>query len=291
MTSVAYQRLVPGAAVAHGRCEIGPLPAGVALPLVSCLMVTRGNAALVATAIASFGAQRWANRELVIVCDAVSDELRALVATAGPAVRLEAVPAGLNLGDLRNIALGRSRGDFVCQWDDDDLYDPGRIELSMKVIGEARVDAVFMDRWLQWWPAKDRLFVSPVRIWEGSMLARRSSVPAYPALVRGEDNIAVQWLVRERAVAVLIDCAWLYCYRVTGENTWDDAHFEKHYANATKVFTGAESEKVMTSLPCFAPLRGPATRSAGDAAADAVPPDAADGLRLHGAALRAGGRA
>lgn len=253
MNTVAYQRLNAGAAQAAvaSASALAAAPAHeLALPLVSCLMVTRGNVQLVRAACASFAAQTWPRRELVVVCDAASEALRALVA-ATPGARLEEVAAGLRLGDLRNVALARAQGEFVCQWDDDDLYDPGRVAVSMKVLTEAAVDAVFLDRWLTWWPARGRLFVSPVRIWEGSMLARRACVPAYPALARGEDSRVVQWIARHHAIAMLTDCPWMYCYRITGENTWDAAHFERHFAQASKVFGAAEAEQVMR-LPCFA---------------------------------------
>jgi glycosyltransferase involved in cell wall biosynthesis len=252
MSHIAYRRFSAGSAALEvaGTSAVGAAPPNAPeLPRVSCLMVTRGRMPWVRAATASFAAQTWPHRELVIVCDAVTDALRALVA-ATPQVRLEEAPAGLTLGELRNLSLARAHGDFVCQWDDDDLYDPGRIALSMKVLTESGVDAVFLDRWLTWWPARDRLFVSSSRLWEGSVLARRSCMPAYPSQARAEDSVVTQWIARHHAIAVMVDCPWMYCYRVTGENTWDAAHFERHFAEASRVFEGAEAEQIRR-LPCF----------------------------------------
>lgn len=218
--------------------------------LVSCLMVTRGNPALIRSALAAFLAQTWRRKELIIVCDQVMPALRDLLRPwAENGVTLVEVPLGLKLGDLRNIAIGHSRGEFICQWDDDDLYDPERIRVSMKVMSDGMVDAVFLTRWLIWWPSKNELVVSESRIWEGSMIARRSVIPVYPSLSRAEDSAVVNWILERNSVA-LVDMPTLYCYRVTGENTWDSSHFNNFIAKATKKYSPAEQE-VLFELPCF----------------------------------------
>jgi glycosyltransferase involved in cell wall biosynthesis len=217
--------------------------------LVSCLMVTRGRIDLIRSAYASFMNQTWQRRELVIVCDGATDELRALASSGRPEVRLVEVQPGLSLGELRNISISRSTGEFVCQWDDDDLYDPNRIAISMKVLGDASVEAVFMNRWLIWWQSRERLAISPKRPWEGSMLARRAVVPIYPATKRGEDTVVADWIFDHFSVA-LFDYPQLYCYRVTDENTWNAEHFENIFARATRIFKKEEFPEVF-KFPCF----------------------------------------
>ncbi len=221
-------------------------------PLVSCLMVTRGNPALVSQALDCFRAQTWQHKELVIVCDNVTDELRALF-KEDRQVRLFEVTQKLSLGDLRNLSVAQSAGTYICQWDDDDLYDPTRIEIQMSVLAAAGVQSTFLSRWLIWWPARDKLVLSSSRVWEGSMLAHRSVVPVYPALPRREDSYVAKWVTAYHATA-LIDLPQLYCYRVTGENTWDEAHFERMLSRATKIFGGEEKRSLM-KLPCFDGVR------------------------------------
>ena len=250
MKNIKYQKFNP---VGHSKPADGALPTqsdGDRSEMVSCLMVTRGNPGLVRSALAAFLAQTWQQKELVIVCDQVTPALQELLSPwDGNGVTLIEVPLGLKLGDLRNIAVSHSRGAFVCQWDDDDLYDPERIAISMKVIRHGQVDAVFLARWLIWWPSKGELVVSESRMWEGSMVARRSVIPVYPSLSRGEDSAVVKWIMERSPVAVM-DAPTLYCYRVTGENTWDALHFDKFMARATKRYA-PEEQKALLELPCF----------------------------------------
>lgn len=211
-------------------------------------MVTRGNPALVASSLACYRAQTWQNKELVVVCDRVTAELRDLLKNEKD-VRLVEVTQTLSLGDLRNLSVAASTGTYVCQWDDDDLYDPRRIAAQMGVLTAAGAMAVFLKRWLIWWPARDTLVVSGKRVWEGSMLAHRSVVPIYPSIARSEDTWVAKWVTGYHTTA-LVDCPQLYCYRVTGENTWNEAHFEKLVAAATRTLSDDEKRSALR-LPCF----------------------------------------
>lgn len=217
--------------------------------LVSCLMVTRGNIGLIRSSYDSFKAQTWKHKELLIVCDNVTSELRALAGSDPHEVRLIESPAGSTLGDLRNLSVARSRGDFICQWDDDDLYDPNRISVSLRVLSQASVDAVFLSAWLMWWEARALLAVSPRSVWDGSIFARRSVVPIYPSQAKGEDNFVTNWICRNHPVA-LIEQPQLYLYRITGANTWNAQHFERLFRHASKTFQAAEIEEAF-KLPCF----------------------------------------
>lgn len=247
--NITYTRYAAGALPSSGSSD-QHLDAshGGQGPLVSCLMVTRGNPALVASALACFLAQTWQNKELVMVCEAVTAELRDLL-KGDRRVRLVEVAQGLSLGDLRNLSVANSRGTYLCQWDDDDLYDPRRIAIQMDVLNSSGALSVFMSRWLIWWPARDTLALSDKRVWEGSMLAHRSVVPIYPALPRKEDSYVTRWITAYHATA-LVDWPQMYCYRVTGQNTWDEAHFERLLSQASKVFNEEEKRELL-KLPCF----------------------------------------
>ena len=104
-------------------------------PRVSCLMVTRGDVQLLSYSLVCYLNQDYPHRELLIVTDNVTPALRALAERhAAQNVKLVTVPAGLTLGDLRNFAAARAAGDVICQWDDDDLYDPARLSASVHVL-------------------------------------------------------------------------------------------------------------------------------------------------------------
>ncbi len=246
---IKYTRHAAGAIATTGLAdEFHESPHSSHGPLVSCLMVTRGNPELVASALACFRAQTWINKELVVVCENVTPALRELLKD-DHRIRLVEVSHKVSLGDLRNLAVAHSTGTYLCQWDDDDLYDPRRIAVQIGILTSAGVMAVFMSRWMIWWAARDVLALSNRRIWEGSMLAHRSVLPIYPALPRKEDSYVTHWVTAYHPIA-LMDSPQMYCYRVTGQNTWDEAHFERMLAQATKIFEG-EEKAALLQLPCF----------------------------------------
>ena len=259
------------AVVTDGRPDGARTPVATVegLPLVSCLMVTRGQragqragrAGLLELAIDGFARQTYPNRELVVVCDSPAlpqdDTLElAIRAAACPNVRLVRVEAGgrpdcrqggLMLGELRNIAVDHAAGLYVCQWDDDDLYDPCRLEMQQRVLAAAGAQACLLGRWMIWWPAEDRLAVSCERDWEGSLLCERAVMPRYPALRRGEDTPVVEQL-RRSARVVRMDLPRLYTYVVHGGNTFASGHFEEHWQAATARFSGDRCRAVLQEM-------------------------------------------
>ncbi|CAO3459308.1 glycosyltransferase [Azospirillum largimobile] len=255
------------AVVTDGRLEEArsPVAKTQGLPLISCLMVTRGRTELLEFAIDGFAHQTYPNRELVIVCDSpallLDDPLeRAIRAADCPNVRLVRVNAagregGVTLGELRNIAVDHAAGHYVCQWDDDDLYDPCRLEMQQRVLAAAGAQACLLGRWMIWWPAEDRLAVSCERDWEGSLLCERAVMPRYPALRRGEDTPVVEQL-RRSARVVRMDLPRLYTYVVHGGNTFTVSHFEAHWQAATARFDGGRCRAVLEEMGKRLPVEG-----------------------------------
>lgn len=223
-------------------------------PLVSCLMVTRGRLFPARFAVDCFLRQSWAERELVLVCDAPGTEVEAYCRALGDA-RIRVVypdAAASSLGALRNLSLRAARGEYVCQWDDDDLYHPQRIELGMLVLQSMQADTLFLNRWMLWAPAARRIGVSGAREWEGSMLARAAGVPAYPALARGEDTAVMHALVA-RGRVVLLDAPWLYTYVQTGANTWTTRHFDAIWQAASFVEAPGRYAQALAALAACGP--------------------------------------
>lgn len=238
-----------------------PITGAEGQPLISCLMVTRGRGGLLKFAIEGFARQTYPNRELVVVCDSPAlpqdDPLeRAIRDAECPNIRLIRVeaaspsgsqPGSLTLGELRNIAVDQAAGRYVCQWDDDDLYDPCRLEMQQRVLAAAGAQACLLGRWMIWWPAEDRLVVSPERDWEGSLLCEKAVMPRYPALRRGEDTPVVKQL-RRSARVVRMDLPRLYTYVIHGGNTFNAPHFEVHWQTATARFDGGRCRAVLEEM-------------------------------------------
>jgi len=196
-------------------------------PMISCVMVTRGALYPAAHAIACFRAQSHQPRELLIITDAVDSPVAAHVdALRDPAIRLVVAPPA-PLGVLRNHAIAHARGEWLAQWDDDDLYHPDRLSImAQAMLSDHRAVAVMLQRWTIWWPQRRIFALSGRRPWEGSMLVRRGAMPLYRAAHRGEDRPSVQAMLALHPV-LLIDQPALYCYVVHGGNSYDAAHFEQ----------------------------------------------------------------
>lgn len=228
---------------------------GAPAPTVSCLMVTKDRSATAQRAIRCFRAQTYPNLELVVVEDGTDDVLEQHIRDLDdPRIRHHRLPPeGRTLGELRNEAVDRATGPYVCQWDDDDLYDPERVETQMAAILALGAEACFLARERLWWPARRRLAISCARVWEGSMVCAKDRLPRYPAQRRGEDTPVAEEVVRSCRV-VSVDAPELYTYVCHGNNTFDESHFAEHFGVATQIWAdpGAYAERLLamaTRLP------------------------------------------
>ena len=203
--------------------------------LVSCLMVTRDRPDLVARSVACFSRQQHAARELVIVDDGDVDLLPVLrpFLRQGERIRYHRLPArpGVLLGDLRNEAIDRARGEWCLQWDDDEWYHADRIGAQWRARQQAgRAAVAVVLRWTLMVVDSPRHgflayradagFATP-----GTVLHRRDAA-RYPSLARGEDSAFLRDLRRAGRVAVLgREASHLFVRVFHGANTWDEEHF------------------------------------------------------------------
>jgi glycosyltransferase involved in cell wall biosynthesis len=201
-------------------------------PLVSCVMVTRGDLKLISRSARCFANQTWPNKELVVVTENAKRVEKTLSGILDSNMyRVISAPTGLVLGDYRNLSVAHSYGEYVCQWDDDDVYHPDRISAGMRTLMFTGSSAVFLSQWVMVWPDKELACLSENRIWEGSMIARRDCIPVYPSITRTEDTKMVDMLCHHHQIA-LLSYSKLYLYTVTGQNTNTGSHFEGLFERA-----------------------------------------------------------
>jgi len=230
-------------------------PKPQAEPLVSCLMMTRGNIDLVKYSLACYRHQTYANRELVVVAEPdAGEKVRAFIAAQeAPNVRVFVAPPGLTLGDHRNLGTARARGEVLACWDDDDLSDPRRLETSLSFLKRSGAAAAFFSRMLIWWPQRKVAAISARRAWEGTITAWRNYMPIYAPIERGGDSVAIDGLVKTQRVA-LFDCPLLYVRAITGRNTWDADHFERFISVADCTFEGEQFDELNELLAGRVPI-------------------------------------
>jgi glycosyltransferase involved in cell wall biosynthesis len=207
-------------------------------PLVSCLCVTRDRPQLLRRAVNCFRRQDYEPRELVVVFESDDAATRGLLdGLRDPAIRRLEIPASpkLSLGALRNLGVASCRGHYLAQWDDDDWYAPNRLGAQIAALRATQVAACVLARWILYDAEREAAFMSVRRPWEGSLVAERSALPAYPELARGEDTVVIGALLAAGRL-VALDDPWQYVYVFHGANTWERSHFERNLvAHATRL--------------------------------------------------------
>jgi len=208
---------------------------------VSCLMVTLPvpeRLAFAKRSIDDFCRQTYPAKTLVLVVnggiESVRQALRDYVMSLNRTdIRLVAPPGVLNLGQLRNISLEAADDDIVCQWDDDDLYHPERLERQVSALTRGGLEAVYLQEVMQYLPEDETLYwtnwrAAPLAGHPGTLMARRSAGFHYPtqgANARlGEDAEVARTLIARGRVGYLGNMPHLYVYVSHGTNSWDAAH-------------------------------------------------------------------
>ncbi|CAN5182757.1 hypothetical protein BH09PSE3_BH09PSE3_22930 [soil metagenome] len=218
----------------------------VAGPLISCVMVSRGSRYPAAFAIECYRRQSYANRELIIVSAAADEDLSELVAAMrDPSIRfVVAEPA--SLGELRNISIAQAAGELICQWDDDDLSAPNRLDIQTAALAQSHSTACYFGAVTLWWPARRWLAQSEARGWENTMLVKREAIPIYAAENLAEDTRVAQMIGRHHR-ACLIASPDSYCYVHHGLNACGEAHFLARFEGAQPVLSSGDYDRWLSA--------------------------------------------
>lgn len=214
-------------------------------PTISCLTVTLNRLVLLKESIRYFCNQTYPNRELIIVTDgtpryqnAINDYLRWLGRSD---IRLVCInEEGKSLGALRNISLDAAQGEIACQWDDDDLNHPQRLERQFEHLNAAKTSACcftdqlqffFHDRSLYWsdWSTDDAQGLE--RLIPGTLMAYRDPRFRYPEATllasAGEDSVLLEQISKAETIAPLQDAGFLNIYSYHGKNVFSELHHRR----------------------------------------------------------------
>ena len=211
--------------------------------MISCLTITQeGKLEELARAIHCFDGQTFEERELLILhdgSDRFHDDIRELLARyRSAALRVKRAPRGLTLGALRNLSVQLATYDIICQWDDDDLYHPKRLEAQYDALQREGADFCFFTDQLHFFETSRELFWDdwtvesyPMSLIQGTLMGRRDKLGKYGNVARGEDTPVVADLVQRGCrVAELRGRGYLYIYVYNGRNAWE---YEHHRAIST----------------------------------------------------------
>ncbi len=247
---------VPNAVFNPLRLTLGPdlRKAGDAI-LVSCLMVTQNRFEQAKIAVGCFRRQTWPQRELLIVDTTETDELPQWVEGLNdPRIRVIFMPGCTDkLGKLRNLSIQSAAGNYLCQWDDDDLSHPARLEVQIAGMIAANAEASFLVREMVWFPFSARLCVTGKRAHENTMLCKKLGMPSYPDLEKGED-VPVADQIRRTKRVVYFDLPELYIYTAHRMNTWHEYHMEGIWRGATQTWANEGYSTALRNLATAYPI-------------------------------------
>ena len=186
-------------------------------PAVSVVVPTWQRPVLLRDTLESIRAQTLREIEVLVVSDGPSAGNEAVVqALDDPRfVSLSCAHQG-RPAPARNVGLARARGEFIAFCDDDDLWEPGKLEAQLKAMrrhpsaavcftgilhmnGEHVVRRRSPPRWYDRWPRLGYLSLPGYYIAPSSVVAPRTIVSAVGGfdedpLLRGRED--TEWLVR-----------------------------------------------------------------------------------------------
>ena len=213
-------------------------------PKISCLTVTLNRLVLLKESIQCYCRQTYPNRELVIVTDgtpryrqAISDYIRWL---GRDDIRLISVSGKQSLGALRNVSLAAATGEIVCQWDDDDLNHPERLERQFAHLSAARAQACcftdqlqffFAERTLCWsdWRSNDAQGID--QLIPGTLMTYRDQRFRYPETTElasaGEDSDLLEQIAGAGTVTPFQESGFLNLYSYHGKNVFPEMHHRR----------------------------------------------------------------
>ncbi len=209
--------------------DLRPIEIATDLPLVSCVMATRGRPQFVRRALEYFERQDYPNRELIILDD---DDGSPDAVVSTDRVRYVRMPRGTSIGAKRNRGCELARGSIIAQWDDDDWYGAGRLSAQVAPLRAGQADisgfigSVFFDlpSWKFWQcsPALHRwMFVEDVH--GGTLVYRKSCWgprASYPDRSIAEDAMFLRAAMRGGARLARMESAGLFVYLRHGGNSW-----------------------------------------------------------------------
>lgn len=216
-------------------------PAG---PLVSCLMLTLAvpqRFAYACASIEAFCAQTYKNTEMVLLINGGTANgrqlLREHVSTLNcPNIRIVERGDELSLGALRNISVENAAGDIFCQWDDDDLHHPERLQNQVEALLRGGYDALFLQEVMQYFPDSQKIYwtnwsATPAGGHPGTLIARSTASIHYPTAGQdahlGEDLRVALALKAQAKVGYLSAMPHLFVYVSHGKNSWNSEHHRR----------------------------------------------------------------
>jgi glycosyltransferase involved in cell wall biosynthesis len=209
--------------------------------LVSCLMVTKPRARRYSYFLKSIDAylnQTFPMTELIVLLGGGEPEAERaagehIARLNRRDIRIVRQPGPLTLGAVRNLSEAEAQGEFLCQWDDDDLHHPNRVRRQLETLCKAEAGACYLQETLQFLAGPRELYwtnwlMTSGGAHPGTMMRRRGFAARYreggKEAALGEDTELLSDLRQETMVAPLSGEPHLFVYVTHGDNAWPVEH-------------------------------------------------------------------
>jgi glycosyltransferase involved in cell wall biosynthesis len=211
-------------------------------PKISCVCVTHKKPHLLKRAIKCFQEQTYQNKQLVIVYEEQDKETHKYIQENKfeeniKIIKISSLSDKKNLGELRNISIQESDGEYIIQWDDDDWYHKDRLIKQLTFLTENKTAGVVLANWIMYDHYDEKAYLGHNNLWEGTIMCKKDillKVP-YLDLDKGEDTFVITELNNKNHLSVIQDEPYLYIYTYHGDNTWDRDHFVSMFKDSTEL--------------------------------------------------------
>ena len=224
-------------------------------PLISCICITNNRPLLLQKAIACFESQNYPNKELVISYPIDDHHTEQLIQEVLQKEDFKILKISRSteesLGNARNSAIAKCRGDYICIWDDDDWYHPSRLSFqfnSMQTSGHG-YQASILTQLILYDATTQKAYLSFPYTWDGSILCRKEIIlqNQYANQDKAEDTHVIKFLEKRRLLHYIQDAPYLYVYVFHGGNTWDYEHY-KYFLGKSEVVNEDVTDRIKELL-------------------------------------------
>ena len=205
-------------------------------PLLSCICVTSKRPDLLLKSILSFDQQNYPNKELIISYPKNDHDTKELIEQVRAITDIIVVVVErdehISLGLARNEAARLCNGDYICIWDDDDIYHFRRLSEQYNLLqGSGRYfqssiikQIILFDATIQ------KAYLSFENYWNSTLLCKTNHFLEHPCndTNRFECQPVINYLLQDNLLLQSNLSPYLYTAVYHGSNVIDYYHF-KYY--------------------------------------------------------------
>jgi len=196
-------------------------------PLISCLCPTRNKPEMVSVAVDCFNNQTYPNKELILVSNEFNPYIEDIKKFTNKNIKLFYAPENTALGAIRNISVDNANGEYIAQWDDDNIHHENRLQIQYQSLKQSNKQACFLKRVLINDMVSKKKGISKVgRGVESTILVLKKSLPRYDDNIKVGEDVFARHFFQSNGRSVVIDEPRLYVYNIHDNNTCQYIHLK-----------------------------------------------------------------